>query len=210
MILVGSRFSTVVIAPIVVTFVIRGGSFIGLWMGPEYAGPGGATLRVMALYLFGFAAFQVMASSMVGLNRHRGMVPAFVLEAVANIALSVLLVHSYGILGVAWGTTLPRLVNCFLFGPIYAQRKAGVAVREFAVESWWRPALAVVPFALLTAWIEARWPATSLLVFASQVLASLPLALLGAWIFAMNPPERRMASSALLGALGIRAEGAAT
>jgi hypothetical protein len=36
------------------------------------------------------------------------------------------------------------------------------------------------------------------------------MALIGAWIFAMNPTERRMASSALLGALGIRAPGAAT
>jgi O-antigen/teichoic acid export membrane protein len=209
MLRVGCRFSTLVISPIVAVFVLRGGSFIGLWMGDEYAGPGGATLRVMSLYLFGFASFQVMASTMVGLNRHRGMVPAFLLEAVANILLSLLLVRSYGILGVAWGLTLPRLVNCFVFSPYYARRKAGVPVREFVVDSFARPALAVAPFALLTAWIEARWPAASLLTFALQVLASLPVALLGAWIFAMKPTERRLASSAVLGALGIRAPDAA-
>ena len=107
--------------------------------------------------------------------------------------------------GVAWGTTLPRLVTCLVFGPIYARRQLGLAPRSY----WWngilRPVLAVVPFALACYEIEHRWPAASLLAFFAQVAATLPLAGLGAWAVALEPDERGSARSKLVRLLAARA-----
>jgi O-antigen/teichoic acid export membrane protein len=166
-------------------------------MGPEYRTEGGAVLRVLSLSLFTQAAFQVTVTTMIGLNRHRGVVPALMLEAAVNVALSVALAPRLGVAGVAWGTTLPRLVTCLAFSPLYAWRQIGLDPRRY----WWhgilRPALAVAPFALACWAVEQRWPAASLPGFFAQVAATLPLAALGVWAFALEPEERRSALSLL-------------
>jgi O-antigen/teichoic acid export membrane protein len=109
-VLKSARLSTLMIFPIVITFMLRGSSFIGLWMGPKYAQLSGHVLWILTIGLATHGGFGSIASTMYGLNRHKGLIPIFLTEAVANLALSIWLVQTMGIIGVAWGTVLPRLV----------------------------------------------------------------------------------------------------
>ncbi len=197
------RFGTLAVAPVVAVFLVQGGAFIALWMGPEYRAEGGPVLFVLGLSVLTFASFQVLTSAMIGLNRHRGMVAAFLLEAAANVALSIVLVREIGLVGVAWGTTLPRLANCLVFGPLYARRQLGVAVSSYLWQGILRPSLAMVPFAAAGLWLESAWPARSMLVFFVQLLGILPLAAAGVWLIALEPHERRSAGATLARALGL-------
>jgi len=190
MVLKGARFSTLVILPIVVTFVLRGGSFIGLWMGPQYADRSGAVLWVLALTVWTEGAYGIVAATMFGLDRHRGLVPIFFTEAIVNLGLSIWLVQRMGIIGVAWGTALPRLAVALIAGPWYLRRELGINARSFSFNAWVRPTAAMVPFAVGTYAIERAWSAPGLTIFFTQVAVALPLAGLGAWLLGLSAAER--------------------
>jgi hypothetical protein len=142
---------------------------------------------------------------MMGISKHKGLVPAFIVEAVCNIGLSVIWLQSYGIIGVAWGTTAPRLVASMFFAPWYVNRVLGTPVSRFWLTVWIRPAVAMIPFALGSWFVEQRWPADNLFLYFSQVFAVLPLAALGAWAVSLTPSEKsRLAHLGLLRRLASR------
>lgn len=188
--LAGARLTTLLILPIAVTFIIRGSTFIGLWMGNQYAGPTGRVLAVLAVFMICHAGYQVMTASMMAVNRHRGLVPVFVADAVANVLLSVLLVPRIGIIGAAFGILIPQLAVTLVVAPWYARRHLGIPMSEFWLNVHLRPVLAIVPFAVASVLIERFWPASSLFVYFSQIALILPFVLLGAWVVALRPEER--------------------
>ena len=54
----------------------------------------------------------------------------------------------------------------------------------------WPRALAVLPFAIATWYVQRHWAAHGLLEFFVQVAAILPLAIVGAWFFAVDHEDR--------------------
>jgi O-antigen/teichoic acid export membrane protein len=185
------RFATLVSLPILLTLLLRGESFIGLWMGPRFAAPSGAVLGVLALAGLVQGGYGTVTAATIGVNRHRVLVIFFLLEAAANLALSIWLAPRYGIVGVAWGTAGPRLVVGTLVGPWFARRTFGVGVGSYVLNAWIRPAASMVPFALATYAIEVGWRASSLWLFFGQVIAVLPVAAVCAWYISLNADERR-------------------
>jgi O-antigen/teichoic acid export membrane protein len=177
--------------PILVTFLLRGGTFLGLWMGPQYAEPSGRVLLVLSIGFAFSATRTVILGAFVGLDRHRYLVPWYVGEAVTNLAVSVLLIHRMGIVGVAWGTTGPSLLMTLVVFPLVARRRLGIGVLRLFLQAWIRPFAALVPFATATWLVERWWPAHGLLMFFVQVAAVLPLAAAGTWLLALDPDQRR-------------------
>lgn len=190
--LAGARLTTLCILPITVTFIVRGATFIGLWMGPQYAKPSGRVLAVLAVFVTCHAGYQVITASMLGINRHRGLIPVFLADAATNVGLSIFLVPRIGIIGSALGTLIPQLVVTLVIGPWYVRRELGVSMAEFWRNAHVRPVLSMVPFALVSILIERSWAAPNLLIFFSQVALSIPFGLLGAWLFGLLPNERQL------------------
>jgi O-antigen/teichoic acid export membrane protein len=201
-VLKSARLSTLMIFPIVITFMLRGSSFIGLWMGPKYAQLSGHVLWILTIGLATHGGFGSIASTMYGLNRHKGLIPIFLTEAVANLALSIWLVQTMGIIGVAWGTVLPRLVVALVALPWYLRRVLGIALPTFWIEAWIRPMVSMIPFAVATYIIQRMWLASSLVIFFSQVALVLPLAAIGAWFFSLTHSERHTYGASLAQRLG--------
>jgi O-antigen/teichoic acid export membrane protein len=187
----GARFATALILPISITFMLRGSSFIELWMGPQYAELSGRVLCVLNVALLFAAASQVASATLVGLGRHKILAAIGVLVGICNVALSIALVGPMGVVGVAWGTTIPDLATSLLFFPWYLRRTVGIAIQQYAVSTWLRPGVAAAPFALLSWALELLWPAGSLLEFSLQLLLTLPLAAAGNWFLCFSPAERR-------------------
>lgn len=184
------RLGTLVIVPILITFAIRGPTFIGLWMGPSYSAVSGQVLRVLTLAAFFAASYQMVTVSMVGVNRHRKIVPIFVGEALVNLCLSLLLARPFGVVGVAIGTMLPRVVVAVWYSPLLADREFGIPRLLYIRNAWLRPALAAAPFALVSYLEERTWTAGSVMGFFLQVAAALPAAAIGAWLFGLDAEER--------------------
>jgi O-antigen/teichoic acid export membrane protein len=187
----GSQYATVIILPIALTFMLRGKTFIRLWMGPQYGGPSGHVLWILSLALIFMASELVAMSTMIGINKHKPLAIIYFAEALCNLALSIALVGPFGIFGVAWGTTLPALVVSLLFWPWYVRHTLGVPVRTYLTATWLRPAFTAMPFGAITYSVEKLWPAPNVFVFFVQTLAILPSVAVATWYLCFDSSERK-------------------
>ena len=193
--LIGARSATLLVLPVAVTFIIRGSTFIRLWMGAEYATLSGQVLAVLAIFLAVHAGYEVMTASMMGINRHRGLIPIFLADAGCNVVLSILLVPRFGVVGSALGTVIPQLVVALVVGPWYVRRELGVPLTSFWMNAHVRPLVAIVPFALVSFYMEHAWVAPNLVIYFAQIGLTLPFAALGGWVVGLTAAERRVISS---------------
>jgi O-antigen/teichoic acid export membrane protein len=185
-----SRIASLVLMTLGVTFLIRGATFIGLWMGPEYAGPSGRVLWILSLALLPWGARRVAMATLSGLNLHRRLAPFFLAEALLSIGASVFWVRQLGIAGVAWGTTAPALAVTLVAIPWLTRQALGVPLGQAISHFWLRPALAIAPYAVASWMVERWWPAGHLLTFFAQVAVALPVAAAGAWFVGLTAAER--------------------
>ena len=171
----GTRATLVLSLPILITFIARGPSFIGLWMGPEYAHSSGIVLIILSIALFFSYANRTAGAIAFGVEKHKTTALWAIGEGVANLALSILLVHWYGIYGVAIGTMVPSLFVQVILWPRYISKLVGLSSFEVIGQIWGPMLLASIPFAIASYAINLLAPAHSLAVFFLQVFATLPI-----------------------------------
>ena len=190
LVLRSSQLGTMVGAPIALTFILRGSHFIGLWMGPQYAAISGRVLAVLAGTMLFTGGNSPTGGIMLGLGKHKPIVPALLIEGTCNLTLSIMLLKRMDVLGVAVGTLIPSLTTSLLFWPWYVRRTMNISPRTYITNAWLRPALALIPFALASYITDRFWQAPNLLVFFSQIALCLSFALAGYWTFCINAEQR--------------------
>ncbi len=144
-----TKYSMMVVLPIVVTYLVVGDAFISLWMGEKY---GAACYRVLVVLTCAAAAnISQYTSTQVlqGIARHGGTAYVAIVEAAANVALSIALVKRYGIIGVAVGTLVPMLCSNLIVIPWYACRVIGLSLGRFYWEGLLQPCIPACLFGLL-------------------------------------------------------------
>ncbi len=178
----GTRAAVALALPLLAGFLIFGGEFIHLWMGPNRQ-TSARVLSILTLSLFGGMASRPAIAALSGLGCVRFLAAETIAEGLANLALSVLLVQAvhWGVEGVAIGTVIPMILINNLLVPAVACRRMGLGVGRYfaATAARWLPAAAVtVGLAFL---IRAVLPGGSWVAFAAKVAillaAYMPLAL---------------------------------
>jgi O-antigen/teichoic acid export membrane protein len=182
LLLQGTRCSLLVSLPIAAGLYFRGSTFIGLWMGKQYAGPSGHIIRILLLAQIFAIANATAGNIAYGLEKHRRVVPWACLEAILNLALSIFLVHRMGINGVAWGTVIASWIIHFLFWPRYTAEMLSVSLPSYLAQSWLKPALATVPFAVACYYAERLVVPKNLLHFFLEMATIMPIFVLGVLI----------------------------
>lgn len=190
-ILAVARIATLVTAPIAAIFFIRGESFIDLWMGPEYGPVSGEILRILAFITLLYGARSVAVASIIGVNKHRALIPGLAAEAIANLLLSILLVRSLGLVGVALGMLIPSLFVTLGYIPYCLSRATSAPVGLFYRNSLVLPMIACIPFAGINILLERYLPAGNLALFFLQIFLTLPLVAGGAVLLCLTPAERK-------------------
>jgi len=171
----GTRATLAISLPILITLIVRGPSFIGLWMGPQYAHSSGNVLIILcAALLFAFAN-RTASSIAFGIEKHKMSAIWAIGEGVTNLALSIVLVHWYGIYGVAIGTLVPSLVVHLVLWPNYISTLVGLSYAEVMRKVWAPVFLSSIPFAIATYAVNVYFPAHKLTVFILQTMAILPI-----------------------------------
>lgn len=186
-----AKLAMLLIGPVAITFFVRGQSFIGLWMGDEYASVSGSVLAVLAVVLWAGALRAVAVNSLTGLGKQRILIPSFMAEAFVNISLSIALIKPFGVWGVALGTMIPHSVITLGFIPYYIFRSTGTARSLIYTSVVLYPVLSCVPFALTSVLIEQYFPASGLVEFFAQIIVILPLVPLAAWYLCFSPDEKK-------------------
>ncbi len=107
-----------------------------------------------------------------------------------NLALSLILIQSMGIVGVALGTAIPQFIVMTVLLPILVNRKVDFSMTLYLRNVYFLPLLASIPFAFVTWYMNQYFPTDSLLEFFSQVAAGLLVYFMSVVIISLSAAER--------------------
>jgi O-antigen/teichoic acid export membrane protein len=83
---------------------------LGVWIGPAFEVHSGHVLHVLLLSTVVFLPVRGIALPiLMGVGKAKGAVWTLLATGVLNLGLSILWAKQYGLIGVAWGTTVPNL-----------------------------------------------------------------------------------------------------
>jgi O-antigen/teichoic acid export membrane protein len=152
----GNRYSAFVALPLGAMFLVAGRTIIRVWVGAKYETVGYAVLAILSvpttLYLVQAGSPKVL----FGMAKHKTLAVVLMVEAIANLVLSISLAPHFGVLGVAWGTAIPLAATNIFFLPIHLCHLLQVRLRDFLWESYLYPVLTVLPGAAAL-WAADRW-----------------------------------------------------
>jgi O-antigen/teichoic acid export membrane protein len=149
-----TRLSLAAVLPAACVLAILAGPLVTGWVGPGFSG----AVPVAVLLAGAVAARVGTASAMTvlkGAGLHRVLAWTNFGTAAANLALSLLLVRRFGLVGVAVGTLLPvAAASLFVVFPLGC-RRVGIPLAQALREAVWP---AVWPAAIVAAWLFAVRP----------------------------------------------------
>jgi O-antigen/teichoic acid export membrane protein len=152
---IGNRYSSLVAFPLGAALIVMGKSIIHAWVGAQYVASYAllVTLMIpMTLYLAQAASTKVL----YGMARHGTLAWVFLAEGIANLALSILLLRPYGLLGVALGTAIPLAITSVVFLPVHTCRAVGLPLGKYLQEAHAIPLVLAVAFGACL-WLAGRW-----------------------------------------------------
>jgi len=183
----GNRTCALVIFPMTAILVILGKSVIEAWVGARYVP---ASYPVLLVLVFPITTSLAQAASpriLYGMARHQSLAWVTLMESVANLILSIVLITPFGIVGDAAGTAIPLLCTTLFFMPRHLCRLLGIRVRTFFWEAYTLPLVLVTPF-VVALLVLKRWfvPHTYLQVALQILLALIPYGAGVLWAFYSN------------------------
>jgi O-antigen/teichoic acid export membrane protein len=172
--------------------ITLGPAFLSTWVAPDYGTPVVLVVAFLALGLFA----QVLTSQ-VPLAFYQALeclrFPAAVLmgEALMNLGMSVVLVRSYGLTGVAFSTLIPGILSLTIL-PSYLCRQLGLPVLTF-FKAAIAPGISMLVLTVLLQFaLGVTHAGESYFALIARVLTTVPLAIgLIAWTFPVDDPIRK-------------------
>jgi O-antigen/teichoic acid export membrane protein len=144
----GNRACALVMFPMTAALVVMGKSVIEAWVGPRYV----SSYIVLMILLIPSAFYQAQSTSnriLFGMSLHKSLAYIVLMEGIANLILSIVLVRPLGIVGDAIGTAIPLLCTSLFFLPRHMCRQLGIPVRKFLVEAYFYPLVLCIPMILV-------------------------------------------------------------
>lgn len=126
----GTRLNLLFSIPLAAGLFFWGGPIIRLWIGPAFDY---STVILQILLIGHVLSFTqgISGEILLGVGRHRVFAGLSLLAALINIVLSILLVQKIGLVGVAWGTTIPLAVLSLAYLPAATLRLVDGRLEEF-------------------------------------------------------------------------------
>ena len=175
MLIRGTQATLGLALPISAALFFRGGTFIRLWMGPQYEVVSEHIVRILMIAMYLGVANGTAGSIMMATEKHKPMARWAVYEAVLNLGLSIVLVKRIGLYGVAWGTSLSMIFTHLAFWPRYINKILRVPPATYLWQAWGKITMCVLPFAAVCAVTDRYWQANHLVEFFLQIAVVLPV-----------------------------------
>lgn len=146
----GSRLNLLFSLPLSLILFFWGGRLINLWVGEAF---GSSAVILQVLLLGHVVSFMqgIGGEILLGVGRHRLFAALSLLSALINIVLSIVLIRPLGLVGVAWGTTIPLVLLSLLYLPAATLRLVEGTAVGFIRQVIVRAVLAaVIPCIIIT------------------------------------------------------------
>lgn len=159
----GTRYVMLLVIPFVIGLLVLGKPFLTLWLGERLSNLSYPSLVILSIPLFLLVPQSIIARILYGIGRLKWFTAIVMTEALTNLVLSIILVRSFGIEGVAIGTAIPNVCATLVLA-VYTCRILGVSFFSYAKRSFARPLLfapvAPVVWSLAMHWIPiTNWTA---------------------------------------------------
>lgn len=125
----GTKYTLAFVTPITVTLMVLAHPLLDAWLGPEIA-PMSVGVQLFLLTWLAHSNLSVAIPMFMGMGKLRFMSWFYFGIALFNLALSLVLVRPYGVMGVIVATAIADLLF-FPIGMRYALRTSGVSGREY-------------------------------------------------------------------------------
>jgi O-antigen/teichoic acid export membrane protein len=148
---IGTRLSLAAVLPMAGALMMLADPLVRAWVGAELTGAV-RVLQILALVVIVRVGSATALIVLKGAGQHRFVAGVTIVTAFANLALSVALIHPYGLPGVAVGTLIPVTAGAIAITFPAGCRRVGIPVRTAVGVGVW-PALwpAFVMFGYLAA-----------------------------------------------------------
>ena len=202
LILAGTRAASLVTGVIAGGLFAFGSAFIARWVGPRYV-QGLWYLRSDTVLLVLLAAFvpRLLQSAthqyLFGANKQWYLSRAFLLEGVANLVLSLILVKPLGLAGVAIGSALPSIISQGWFIPRFVTRDIGISYYHLFRDGQVRGLATGAVVAASGLLVQRFLPATTWPSFFAGVAVTLLLAFPFLWLAGITGEDRALVRGAL-------------
>jgi O-antigen/teichoic acid export membrane protein len=195
----GTKISVASSTLVACSLVLYGRGFIHAWMGASYLDAYWPLVLLVVSIFFDVAQLPSV-SYMFGVSRHRFLAYQTLGEGIANAVLSLALVRSYGLIGVAMGAAIPMIVCKLFIQPVYVCRQSGIPLKKYYLDLLGRsvlvPGLAMsIPWVLLF----SRIVSPTLLSIGASVCAQLLIATVLSYAFLFDHTERETIGRTVFG-----------
>jgi O-antigen/teichoic acid export membrane protein len=110
--------------------IILGKAFIQVWMGEKYLDAYPVLVILILAIVVNFVNNPSM-SIMYAMSKHQYLAMINIVEGIMNLALSIILIKSYGIIGCALGTAIPLIITRVLVLPVYVRRFTKLSLKKY-------------------------------------------------------------------------------
>jgi O-antigen/teichoic acid export membrane protein len=190
MLIDGTRIALTLAVGVTVSVIAFAEPLILRWMGPGF-GASVTPLYVLALTGVVLVAQGPLGNILLGTGQHRLVAGTAVAEALANLALSVVLVRRFGLMGVALGTAVPIFVANFLVMVPAACRQVGMPVADFMRLVGTAPLIGAIPAVSTAILLRRSVPAGPLGLIVAEGAVTALVFLAAVLTLGLDPPVRR-------------------
>lgn len=181
------RIQLFVIVLILTGFIFFGYYFISVWAGPEYVEAYYAALLLIVpvtLPLIQNIGIEIRRAK----NQHKMISIILLCAAIINIVISIPLGINFGVIGVAFGTTISLIINSIVTNLFY-KYKIGLEMGRF-----WLDIIKILPAFILPVAVgillNIFLPVNSILMFCLQVFIYTSIYCLSIFLFGLNKSEK--------------------
>jgi len=143
----GTRLTLAFFLPVGCTLIILARPILTVWVGAAYADYAHLVTILTLASLIDTSQWPA-GSILQGIAKHRPLAVMATCAGIANLALSIALIHPLGLTGVALGTLIPTTVVCLGFALPYSVKVIGVTKTQVIKEIFLPVLLPAIPTAI--------------------------------------------------------------
>jgi O-antigen/teichoic acid export membrane protein len=153
----GTRLSLAMVTPMALVLALLADRIVAGWVGPRFAGSV-AVIQLLAVVVTLRIGTNTAYTLLKGGGHHRFAAAATMTVALSNLALSLVLVRPFGLMGVAFGTLIPVALSSLFFVVPKACRRAELPLGSFVRWAVWPALWPAIPAAAAVLAVRALVP----------------------------------------------------
>lgn len=188
--ILNTKYTLLISLPLASVFFVLGDVFISVWMGPRYA-ESARLLNILTIAIIAHLAVNPTNGVLIGMGKHQIVAKFSIAQALTNLVVSILLVKTYGLIGVALGTAVSMIVFALISLPVYFHYHLKLSLGTYLRRAMLLPVVIQPLFAaLLFAVARYARPFSIWSFFGEVALSFMPYGLL-VYGVCMSPPEKQ-------------------